>query len=196
MLEQIDLNTFLDVESLTAVQFTNPGDDDAAADLKFSSGGSEVLSGEAARNLYLYLRRNDGPSANAAEIETPTEPSPDSSDIEASDQTSPSTFVIDGDAAPVLGRNKAWFFQKDDKGRGFFLAFINAKGSCSVRTFNAETGIFMGKRYRSGNYQDQFADLIEGATELTVQTQPNLERDCKERLPKKILDYLRSQIKK
>jgi hypothetical protein len=196
MLEQIDLNTFLDVESLIAVQFTSPGDDDAAADLKFSSGGSEVLNGEAARNLYLYLRRNDGPSANAAESEPPTDLSPDSSDAEVPEQTSPTTFVIEGDAAPVLGRKKAWFFQKDDKGRGYFLAFINAKGSCSVRTFNAETGIFMGKRYRPGNYQDQFSDLIEGAMELTVQAQPNLELHCKERLPKKILEYLRSQIKK
>src|SRR5260370_913397 len=96
MLEQIDVNTFLDVESLIAVQFKSPSDDDAAADLKFSSGGSEVLSGEAARNLYLYLRRNDGrPSANAAESETPTGLSPDSSDTEAAEQTNPTTFVIE-----------------------------------------------------------------------------------------------------
>src|SRR2546427_12737506 len=136
MLAQIDVNTFLDVESLIAVQFTSPGDDGAAADLKFSSGGSEVLSGEAARNLYLYLRRGDEPAAGA-ESGSPTGLSPDSTDTEATEQTSPTTFVIEGDDAPVLGRNKAWFFQKDDKGRGFFLAFINAKGSCSVRTFNA-----------------------------------------------------------
>ena len=196
MLEQIDVNTFLDVESLIAVQFTSPGDDDAAADLKFSSGGSEVLSGEAARNLYRYLRRGDEPAADAAVSETQTEPPPDSSDTEAPEQMGTGEFVYEVNAAPVLGRNKAWFFQKDNKGRGFFLAFINAKGSCSVRTFNAETGIFMGKRYRPGNYQDQFADLMQGAIELTVQSQPNLERDCKERLPKKVFEYLRGQLKK
>jgi len=196
MLAQIDLNTFLDVESLIAVQFTSPGNNEAAADLKFSSGGSEVLSGEAARNLYLYLRRNDGPSANAAESEPPTEPSPDSSDAEAPEQMSPAVLTMEGAIAEVLRRKKAWFFQKGDDGQGYFLAFINAKGSCSVRTFNAETGIFMGKRYRPGDYQDQFADLIQGATALTVQAQPNLELHCKERLPKEILEYLRRQIKK
>ena len=52
----------------------------------------------------------------------------------------------------------------------------------------------MGKRYSSGPYQEQFADLIEGATQVTVDSQPNLERDCKQRLPERLFAYLRQQI--
>lgn len=55
--------------------------------------------------------------------------------------------------------------------------------------FDAEKGLFLGKEYFSGNYQDQFADLIRGAVAVTVQFQPNLERDCKERLPERLLAY-------
>jgi hypothetical protein len=38
--------------------------------------------------------------------------------------------------------------------------------------------------------------LIEGATELIVDSQPNLERDCKQRLPERLFAYLRKQIEK
>ena len=103
------------------------------------------------------------------------------------------SFTSTAPALPFLGRNKAWFHRKDENGREHILAFVNAKGSCSIRTFD-EKGLFLGKHYRSGNYQDQFADLIAGAVELTVNSQPNLERDCKERLPTPLLSYLRKQV--
>ena len=74
------------------------------------------------------------------------------------------------------------------------MAFVNAKGSCSVRPFDAKTGFALGKRYVSGNYQEKFADLIEGATELTVDVQPSLERDCKQRLPEQTFAHLSKQI--
>jgi hypothetical protein len=71
---------------------------------------------------------------------------------------------------------------------------INGTWSREGEHLVGEKGIFLGKHTQPGNYQDQFADLIAGATCVTVSSQPNLERDCKERLPDHLLAYLRKQI--
>ena len=63
-----------------------------------------------------------------------------------------------------------------------------------MRTFDASTGRFVTKKYRAGNYQEQFADVIQRGTELTIDSQPNLERDCKVRLPEAVLSHLKKQI--
>ena len=63
-----------------------------------------------------------------------------------------------------------------------------------MRTYDAATGFFVGKTYRSGDYQDAFADLVGASVELTIDSQPNLERDCRERLPERVLDHVRPQI--
>jgi hypothetical protein len=93
-----------------------------------------------------------------------------------------------------LRKKKGWFFSRSSN-RPAILAFVNAKGSCSVRSYDVQTGIFLGKTYRSGDYQDSFSDLISGAVELTIDSQPNLERECKERLPDRVLIYLKNQIR-
>lgn len=94
-----------------------------------------------------------------------------------------------------FARTKAWYYLKGADDRNYILAFVNAKGSCSMRTFDAEVGRSLGKQYRAGNYEDQFADFIRNANELMVNSQPNLERDCKERLPDAVLSSLKKQIK-
>ncbi len=93
-----------------------------------------------------------------------------------------------------LRKKKGWFFSRAGN-RPAILAFVNSKGSSSVRSYDVQTGIFLGKSYRSGDYQDSFSDLLSGAVELTVDSQPNLERDCKERLPDRILAYLKNQAR-
>lgn len=93
-----------------------------------------------------------------------------------------------------LRKKKGWFFARSGN-RPAILAFVNAKGSCSVRSYDVKTGIFLGKTYRPGDYQDSFSDLVSGAAELTIDSQPNLERDCKERLPDRVLSYLKNQIR-
>jgi hypothetical protein len=98
------------------------------------------------------------------------------------------------DLQPIR-KKKGWFFSQSGS-RASILAFVNAKGSCSVRSYDAETGIFLGKNYRPRDYQDSFSDLIHGGVELTIDSQPNLERDCKERLPDHVLSYLKNQIKR
>ena len=64
-----------------------------------------------------------------------------------------------------------------------------------MRTFDADTGRFLSKKYRAGNYQEQFAEVIHNAVELTVNSQPNLERDCKVHLPESVLSQLNKQVK-
>jgi hypothetical protein len=89
---------------------------------------------------------------------------------------------------------KAWFHVSGSNGHGYILAMVNAKGSCSMRTFDAGDGSFLGRRYQSGNYQQSFASYLEHAAVLNVSHQPNLERECRTALPAGILKELQSQI--
>jgi hypothetical protein len=183
---QADDTLFLDLTALNVVKFEGKGKD-AIAYLKFKDGGSETIKGEAARGLQQRLVGAAKGSEGGPSIGGQTELD------DATPQASRSLH-IDLTTAPLLGRNKAWFYGKDKNGRGLILALVNAKGSCSVRPFDGETSIALGTRYGTGPYQEHFADLIEGATELTVDSQPNLARDCKHRLPERLFTYLRKQI--
>lgn len=91
-------------------------------------------------------------------------------------------------------RKKAWFFKRGPDHRALILAFVNQKGSCSVRSFDADSGTFLGKEYAPGNYQDRYRELLTSATSLQVEYQPNLELHCKTRLPEDILSSLKLQI--
>jgi hypothetical protein len=88
---------------------------------------------------------------------------------------------------------KGWYFGKGDNGRKYFFAFVNAKGSCSMRAFDAEHGVFQGREYKSGDFQDAFSEYVKPSVALRVTRQPNLERDCKDRLPSAILAELKRQ---
>jgi len=88
---------------------------------------------------------------------------------------------------------KGWYYWKGKNGRGYFLAFINAKGRCSMRRFEADGGAFLEREYKSGDYQASFAEYLRSALALYVSRQPNLERDCKARLPTFVLSELRLQ---
>jgi hypothetical protein len=96
---------------------------------------------------------------------------------------------------PRADSAKGWFLidAKRD-GKKYFAATVNAKGSCSLRTFDAETGRFLNKRYSSGNYQDAFREILSGARRLSVQPQPSLERDCRLELPFDVLQQLKRQL--
>jgi hypothetical protein len=98
------------------------------------------------------------------------------------------------DLRPIR-KKKAWFFSPFGD-RPLILALVNAKGACSVRSYDAGTGFFVGKTYRSGDYQDAFSDLVGASVELIIDTQPNLERDCRERLPETVMDRLKPQIER
>lgn len=95
----------------------------------------------------------------------------------------------------VSGRSKkkAWYYVKVND-RGYLLAMVNMKGSCSMRTFDVETGKFLGKKYSHGDYQEQFAHYLQDAREVTIDRQPNLDIQCREQLPPSVLSYLKGQL--
>ena len=171
------------------------------------AGGLRHLRKEAARITQLMERYNvvlkernmldkvvRSPHANQIEPNANLEPPKENPESEAKHSGSDTFEGLDLVPDPYIGRNKSWFYARDERGKQHFFAFVNAKGSCSMRTFDAETGIFLGKQYRSGNYQDQFSKVIGNAIELTVNSQPNLERDCKQRLPESVLSHLRREL--
>ncbi|MDQ2844581.1 MAG: endonuclease NucS [Acidobacteriota bacterium] len=89
---------------------------------------------------------------------------------------------------------KAWYYWRGENDHGYFLAFVNAKGSCSMRRFKADGGAFLKPEYKSGDYQASFLEYLKSAVTLYVSRQPNLERDCKDRLPDSVISELRRQV--
>lgn len=89
-------------------------------------------------------------------------------------------------------QKKAWCYWKDQNKKAYFLAFVNGKGACSMRRFDAESGEQLERLpNQSGNYEDKFAEYFKNSQPLYLSHQPNLERDCKERLPEWVMDELR-----
>ncbi|MFL6439880.1 MAG: hypothetical protein ACJ71Q_20075 [Terriglobales bacterium] len=179
-LTRIDEETAVNLDAVASIKFSQTGDG-VVASVNFLSAApgntfmSETFSGDAARNLYDLI---GGHTAEERII-----------DGESSEELQAAPFGTE------FLRTKGWYFATGADGRRYFIAFINAKGSCSMRTFDAETGRFITRQYRSGHYQQQFAGVIQDAAELTLASQPNLERDCKVRLPESVLVELKKQTK-
>jgi hypothetical protein len=192
----------INLSHITSIDFSHDADDNISAVLKYRCSTSAVgfvtekIDGEPAGILSEAFPEERDPNAPLTLTET------DSGELQERPMD-PKDRELERAFQPEFARTKSWFYyvQKlvtfDDppiEERRFFVAFVNAKGSCSMRTFDADTGQFVAKTYRGGNYQQQFAAIIRrNATELSVSPQPNLERDCKERLPDPTLASLKKQ---
>jgi hypothetical protein len=88
---------------------------------------------------------------------------------------------------------KAWYFSPNGLEKPAFLAFVNAKGNCSMRVFDAEDGSFLGRRYAGGDFREAFQEYIQGAVSVTATRQPSLEKECKQQLPSAVLAELKRQ---
>jgi hypothetical protein len=89
------------------------------------------------------------------------------------------------------GPRKAWFHLP---ALNLIAATVNSRGSCSVRTFLLPEGTAVDKKYGTGDYQQQFRTLLEGGRLMNPDRQPNLERECRERLPEDLLASFREQL--
>lgn len=90
---------------------------------------------------------------------------------------------------------RCWCHWVDTDGQGYFLAFINAKGSCSMRQFNVDSGVAVPKgKNPKGDFRDNFHQYLDQATPL-MSPRVSLENDCKVRLPSTVLAELQRQIK-
>jgi hypothetical protein len=101
--------------------------------------------------------------------------------------------------APVIGGlpakvERAWYLVTIANGPRYFAAFVNARGSCSIRLFDTVEGRLRRREYKSGDFQDSFADYLQSAVPLHVSRKPNLERDCKVQLPTTMFAELSRQI--
>lgn len=95
----------------------------------------------------------------------------------------------------MLEESKAWYWWEDPSGRKLILAFVNAKGSCSMTPFDAVTGRPLKVQYPGeGKFQEKFSDFLRTARRVTVSRQVPLERLRKEGLPDWLLEELRNQI--
>ena len=175
---RIDSQTALNLSAIASIKFSTSDESTATVNFLGAAGSnfiSETFSGDAARNLYQLIDRNTSDKLV--------------SDLAQSEEVASAT------PSTEFFRTKSWYFVADTNGHHYFIAFVNAKGSCSMRTFDADTGRFITRKYRAGNYQQQFVDVIRNANELTVDPQPNLERDCKVRLPESVFLQLKNQVK-
>lgn len=92
-------------------------------------------------------------------------------------------------------RETTWYFWVNPDGKRYFLAFVNAKGSCSIRPFDAETGAaFKKPKNPKGDYREVYKSYVQSGIHLPVNPNVNLDRDCKSRLPSPILAELKRQI--
>jgi hypothetical protein len=153
-----------------------------------SSLASERFTGEAAQVLYDYMASQ----TSDPHVDDNLTGSPADSRRNRIN-TGPKPASLNGLLSGFGTQKKGWYYVKDTDGRSYFLAMVNMKGSCSMRTFDPKTGKFLGKRYQSGNFQDGFAAYLKDARELVINKQPNLERDCREKLPSEILCELKNQ---
>jgi hypothetical protein len=98
---------------------------------------------------------------------------------------------------PPRGKSKTLYYWEDSVGGGHILIFVNRGGSCSMRRFNADSGIFSEIEYEAGNYQDNFAQYILQDQQLHLSKWFNLVNACRdEHLPDYALNELRPQIER
>lgn len=90
---------------------------------------------------------------------------------------------------------KAWYYyKKDDK--QYFLAFVNAKGSCSLSGFNVENGKYSFFRKSTNcNYQKGFNEYLRFSIPVKVSKQPNLVEARKQGLQEPQLSELKKSCK-
>ena len=195
----------LNLDAVAAVDFV-PSEGQFAAAVKFRIATkedglvSEIYCGEPARKLYAILCEGSGPpSASAGSGSPPPEGSAPSTGSPGGANDNSGVVNLGNEGSSSSGtadfvRRKSWYLAQEPDGRRYFLAFVNARGSCSMRTYNAETGRWINKQYRSGNYAERFAHVLRKARELTLHRQPNLEMDCRASLPDWVLYELKGQL--
>jgi hypothetical protein len=91
---------------------------------------------------------------------------------------------------------KAWRHWTSPDGRPYFLAFVNQFGSCSLRRFDAGTGQFLGLQKEDGDFQIAFGAFLTEGKQVAPSRQPNLQNDCRPKLPVWVLVELQRQAAK
>jgi hypothetical protein len=87
--------------------------------------------------------------------------------------------------------NRLWV-DGDADFRSQIAACVDAKGSCSCRLYDYETGSFVRKLpNRHGSFHASFADVLENAIAFSAPFQPDLVNTEKSGLPGEVLNSAR-----
>ena len=93
-------------------------------------------------------------------------------------------------------KKKAWYYWRNKKdNKWYILALVNGKGACSLRQWNAQTGLFKEVLYEKGDFQDKFAEYLKPPSiHLELSRQPNLIKECGKKLPEWVLKEIKNQV--
>ncbi|MEO6119180.1 MAG: hypothetical protein ABIP12_00715, partial [Terriglobales bacterium] len=88
---------------------------------------------------------------------------------------------------------RAWRYVAEGDGPGKFLAFVNSKTTCTMRSFDAATGQALEKIVKKKlTFKEAFAPELGAGVHLHIE-QPDLEGDCSVALPPEVLEELQLQ---
>ncbi len=92
--------------------------------------------------------------------------------------------------------DRAWYYHSDSPYGVIFVVYVNAKGSCSKRVYDADDGrrIDAKEIHEDCSFAEVFADELRHAKRVHVEVPPNLEEDCREQLPPDLLANLQRQV--
>jgi hypothetical protein len=93
---------------------------------------------------------------------------------------------------------KAWYYWRNPGDKNWHvLAFVNRGGACSIRQFRSTDGARSKYETKAGSFHEAFSEYFSGPPvfPLELSAQPNLEKECRERLPQWVLIEIRKQIK-
>lgn len=98
-----------------------------------------------------------------------------------------------GNRAGSATMERAWRYVADGNGPGKFLAFVNSKTTCTMRSFDAATGQALEKIVKKKlTFKEAFAAELSAGAHLHIE-QPDLEGDCSVALPPDVLEELQLQ---
>lgn len=192
-LHQFGDNVFVNLAALNVARFEDDSGT-SVAHLIFKDGQSETIRGQSALEMRRYLAAEMGGDRYASTASAPQTNATAETTAGAAERTE--AFMPNLEEILKSTRKKAWYYRKGRDDRSVILACANVGQSCSVRLFDAKSGVALGIQYGRGRFQETFSEITNGATDLTVDSQPNLARDCKERLPERLFNYLRNQIER
>jgi uncharacterized protein len=98
-----------------------------------------------------------------------------------------------GNRAGSATMERAWRYVPEGNGPGKFVAFVNSKTTCTMRTFDAATGQALEKIVKKKlTFKEAFPSELNAGVHLHIE-QPDLERDCSIALPPEVLEELQLQ---
>ena len=90
---------------------------------------------------------------------------------------------------------RSWVYLSRDNANGIFAVLTNAKGGCSLRTYDAQSGRSLEpvQRVKGKTYQRAFAEFVEHGRPLFMDEVENID-ELKEELPGEVLAELQRQL--